>query len=97
MVYHGLQGVGWFTVITCGFIATEVAGGLNTYLLELKASGHESQVLLEFVYLSDALHHFLVAPLVGLDVQIMPNQQFFVERGVENLFLQAVPHVHHFS
>jgi len=48
---------------------------------------------LKLVDLIDALDHFLVAPLVALNVQIMPNYQLSVQIGMEDLLLQRLSHV----
>ena len=52
---------------------------------------------MELVDLIDALDNLLVAPLVALNVQVIPNHQLPVEARVEDLGLKGVPHVHHLS
>lgn len=75
----------------------EVAGGLDGDLLELELGGLVVEGLLVFVDLLDALHHFLVAPLFALDVQVVPNKQFSIQNRMENLGMDIVPHVQHFG
>jgi hypothetical protein len=51
---------------------------------------------LELINLGDAFDNFLVAPLISLNIQIMPDEKLLVKSRIENLLLKTVPHVHHF-
>lgn len=43
--------------------------------------------------LVDALNHLLVAPLVALDIEVVPDHQLPVQIRVEDLFLERLSHV----
>ena len=38
-----------------------------------------------------------MAPLVALDIEVVPDDQLPVEIGVEDLFLEGLSHVHKFG
>ena len=43
--------------------------------------------------MGDALNHLLVAPLVALDIEVVPDHKLPVEIRVEDLFLKRLSHV----
>ena len=72
----------------------KVTSGLKRDLIELELGWLVVELLLVLIDLVDTLYDFLRDELVALDVQVIPNDEFPIETGVEDLLQQVLSHVH---